>query len=381
MKKLIVILLFPVVCFAQTKYGYKNLVLEGGGVRGLAYAGVFSVLEEKGILQQIEKVGGSSAGSIAGMLLCIGYSAREIDSLMLELPVQKFKDGHGGLVGKYKRLKTDYGIFKGEAFEKWLQQLVAHKTGNPLLNFEELHQLHVKNSLYKDLYCTGTNLSKQQLEIFSYQTTPGMSIALAVRISGGVPLYFEPVALDNQLRKIKKLDTVSFVNYYVDGGMLCNYPISLFDSCAENCINPLLCDQVKFNNETIGIKLERQQQIDSLHQNSIQIPAYDINKFSEYLAAFSNLLMETLSRKYPGLENEKGRTIYVSQGNISPIVKKTKQQDKLLLYKNGVQGANDFFSTRSIVLKYSSKNFFQKICCPGRKIIPDILFLLRHQLK
>src|SRR6187402_1809125 len=118
MKKLIVALLFPSLCFSQKAYDYKNLVLEGGGVRGLAYAGVFSVLEAKGILQQIENVGGSSAGSIAGMLVSIGYSAAEIDSLMLDLPVHKFKDGYGGLVGKYKRLKTDFGIFKGEAFEK-----------------------------------------------------------------------------------------------------------------------------------------------------------------------------------------------------------------------------------------------------------------------
>jgi NTE family protein len=347
MKKLIAILLFPSICFAQNKYDYKNLVLEGGGVRGLAYAGVFSVLEQKGIIQQVEKVGGSSAGSIAGMLLCVGYTAAEIDSLMMELPLQKFKDGYGGLVGKYKRLKTDFGIFKGDAFEKWLQQLVKYKTGKPKLTFEELHQLHLNNNhLYKDLYCTGTNLSKQQLEIFSFETTPDMPIALAVRISGGVPLYFEPVALDNQLHKIKKSDTTSFVNYYVDGGMLSNYPISMFDTCEGSATNPLFCDKVKFNNQSIGIKLERQQQIDSLNQNSIRIPAYDINKFSGYLAAFSNLLMETLSRKYPGLENEKGRTIYVSQGNISSIIKKTKQQDKLLLYENGVTAANNFFLSK-----------------------------------
>lgn len=343
MKKLVAVLLFPCFCFAQKNYGYKNLVLEGGGVRGLAYAGVFNVLEEKGILQQIEKVGGSSAGSIAGMLVSIGYNAAEIDSLMMELPVQKFKDGYGGLIGKYKRLKTDYGIFKGDSFEKWLQQLIANKTGKPGLTFEQLHQLHTKNNLYKDLYCTGTNLSKQQLEIFSFETTPHMSLALAVRISGGVPLYFEPVALDNRLQKVKKSDTASFVNYYVDGGMLCNYPISLFDTCEGVNSNPLLCTKVKFNIQTIGIKLERQQQIDSLNKNNIRIPAYDINKFSEYLAAFSNLLMETLSRKYPDLENEKGRTIYVSQGNISSIIKKTKQQDKLLLYQNGVKATNDFF--------------------------------------
>ncbi len=346
MKKILVALLFPSLCFAQKRYDYKNLVLEGGGIRGFAYAGAFSVLEEKGILQQIERVGGTSAGSIAGMLVSIGYSAAEIDSIMMELPVQKFNDGYGGLVGKYKRFKKDYGIYKGEAFEKWLQKLVAHKTGNPLLTFEQLHQLHLKNGLYKDLYCTGTNLSKQQLEIFSYQNTPSMPLALAVRISSSIPLYFEPVALDNQLQKIKRSDTVSFVNYYVDGGMLCNYPISMFDTCETNVVNPLLCDKVKFNPQTIGIKLERPQQIDSLNKNSIKIPAYDINNSSEYLFAFANLLMEALSRKYPGLENEIGRTIYISQGNIFSKIKKTKQEDKLLLHENGIKAATDFLSLK-----------------------------------
>ncbi|MBS1509670.1 MAG: patatin-like phospholipase family protein [Bacteroidetes bacterium] len=344
MKKLIAALLFPALCAAQTKYNYKNLVMEGGGVRGLAYAGVFSVLEKKGVLQQIEKVGGSSAGSIAGMLVCVGYSAAEIDSIMLELPIQKFNDGKWGIVGKYNRFKNQYGLYKGEVFEKWLQQLVLSKTGNADLTFAQLHQLHVSDPVkYKDLYCTGTNLSKQQLEIFSYPNTPDMPITLAVHISSNIPLYFEPVQLDNHLQKIKKQDSTTFINYYVDGGMLCNYPINMFDSCTESS-NPLLCDKVIFNPQTIGIKLERPQQIDSLRHNSIRIPAYNINNLNEYFTAFMNLLMETINRRYPNLENERGRTIYVSQGNISSRVKKTKQQDKLLLLNNGINAATEFFA-------------------------------------
>lgn len=346
MKKLLVLILFPACCFAQKKYDYKNLVLEGGGVRGLAYAGVFSVLEEKGILQQIEKVGGTSAGSIAGMMVSIGYSASEIDSMMLELRLQRFNDGKGGVLGKYRRFKNDFGIYKGKAFEKWLQQIVAYKTGNPQLTFAQLHELHLINPVFKDLYCTGTNLSKQQLEIFSFSNTPGMPIALAARISGGIPLYFEPVALDNQLKRLKKTDTLSFANYYVDGGMLSNYPISMFDTCEFYGSNAIFCEKLKFNRQTIGIKLERPQQIDSIQNNSNIIPAYKIKKLSQYLAAFTNLLMETLSRKYPGQENEKGRTIYVSQGNVSSKIRKTKQQDKLLLYNNGVKAANEFFKSK-----------------------------------
>lgn len=321
--------------------------MEGGGVRGLAYAGVLTVLEQNGVLQQIENVGGSSAGAIAALLVSIGYTAAEIDSLMTELPIQKFNEGKGGVIGKYKRFKNDFGIYRGGTFEKWLQQLIKYKSGNPLLTFEQLHQLHTTNNFYKDLYCTGTNLSKQQLEIFSYNNTPNMPLALAVRISSSIPLYFEPVALDNHLQKIKKTDSLSFANYYVDGGMLCNYPISMFDTCEDGGVNPLTAAKVKFNTQTIGIKLERPQQIDSLNNNSVRIPSYDIDKLSEYLAAFANLLMETLSRKYPGLENEKGRTIYVSQGNISSRVKRTKQQDKLLLYNNGIKAANDFFAKQN----------------------------------
>ena len=70
MKAFILFLLFPLAVLSQQNKAYKNLVLEGGGVRGLAYAGVFSVLENNGVLNRIENVGGSSAGAITkGRLL------------------------------------------------------------------------------------------------------------------------------------------------------------------------------------------------------------------------------------------------------------------------------------------------------------------------
>ena len=42
-------------------YPYKNLVFEGGGVKGVAYGGVFEVLEKRQITPQIEAVAGTSA--------------------------------------------------------------------------------------------------------------------------------------------------------------------------------------------------------------------------------------------------------------------------------------------------------------------------------
>ena len=73
MFKFLIVVLFPFAAFSQQKNIYKNLVLEGGGVRGLAYAGAFDELQRRGILSQIDKVAGTSAGAIAGVMVCVGY--------------------------------------------------------------------------------------------------------------------------------------------------------------------------------------------------------------------------------------------------------------------------------------------------------------------
>ena len=348
MKTLFLLIFFPSICFSQQAYDYKNLVLEGGGVRGLAYAGVFSELEKNGILQQIEKVAGTSAGAMAGVMISVGYTANEIDSIVRTLPVERFNDGKGGIVGKYRRIRHKYGLYKGEKIELWIQQLIKHKTGDGNLTFAQLHQLHLQNKIFIDLFCTATNLSKQQLDIFSYEHTPDMSIALAVRISGGIPFYFEPVILDNQYKKIEKTDTLTERNYYVDGGMIANYPISIFDSCL-NGRNPLQCDKLWFNPQTLGIKLERSAQIDSLKNNSSIIPPFEIRSVKDYIHAFNNMVFETMNRKYPTLENEKKRTIYVSYGNVQSKVRKMKPEEKDLLYNNGVKAATDFLTSHQLL--------------------------------
>ncbi len=345
----IFLLLLPTSCFAQNNTTYKNLALEGGGTRGVAYAGAFKVLEQKNILQHIENVAGSSAGAIAGLMICIGYNTTEIDSLLKALPFEQFNDGGGGLIGKYRRVKKKYGIYKGDSFEKWLQAVLLKKLNNADITFIQLHNLKNNNPLYKDLYCTATNISKQRLEVFSYKTSPNLSIATAVRISAGIPLYFVPIVLDDNLQKLKKNDTTSYKNYYVDGGMLCNYPISMFDSCI-NCTDPLLSNNLVFNTQTLGIKLERDEQASAILKDSVAIATYNPKKINDYLEAFGNLSTETINRKYPNLDNEKGRTIYINYGKTNARIKKMSVTDKQFLYNNGVHCTERFFELNKKLL-------------------------------
>ena len=60
-----------------SKYHFRNLVFEGGGVKGIAYVGALEVLDQEGILKDIKRVAGTSAGAMVAVLVGLGYSAAE----------------------------------------------------------------------------------------------------------------------------------------------------------------------------------------------------------------------------------------------------------------------------------------------------------------
>ncbi len=333
--------LVPVIAFSQgNQVQYTNLALEGGGVRGLAYAGALSVLEEKGVLSHVQRVAGSSAGAIAGLMVCLGYDSHEIDSVLQNLKIQEFNDGKD-IFGKIRRIRREYGVYKGDKIEAWLGQLIEKKTGNPDLTFLGLHELCQKDPRFKDLYCTGTNISQQELEVFSWVNWPEMKLRTAVHISSCIPFYFKPVPIDELGNEVPLSDSLDKYNLYVDGGMLCNYPINMFDSCTDGG-SPLTSDHVIYNPHTLGLKLERDQQIKELEENKTDIAAYHIANMKQYTAAVMNLVMENINRRTPDLSNEKGRTIYISYGDISSRVRKISAAERKMLFDNGVSATEKF---------------------------------------
>lgn len=337
---LLLVLLFPVLSFSQN-YPYKNLVMEGGGVRGLAYPGALEVLEQKEILQNIENVAGSSVGAITGLVVSLGYDSQQIDSILQSLRIGEFNDGKF-FFGRIRRIKKEYGMYKGGAIEEWLVRLIDQKTGNANLTFNELHQLHLKDKSFKDFYCTGTNISEQRLEVFSWKTRPDMKLSTAVHISSCIPFYFIPVAIDSAGNEINIDDTSTKYDLYVDGGMLCNYPINMFDSCLKGS-NPLTSENVIYNKNTLGLKLERGDQIKEFDSGKTRIAPYQIKNMKQYSSAVMNLMMESINRKTPDLANEKGRTIYISYGNISGKPRSMSEKEIKELYRNGEEAVLNFF--------------------------------------
>src|SRR5512139_3886298 len=146
---------------------YQNLALQGGGVWGVSYAGAFEELDRLGVLGQIRCVAGTSAGSLAGLLLALRYSSAEISRIIQGLDYPRFLDQ-----GRLHRIVQQYGFYTGdyacELFHGWLQE----KLGSDMATFADLR---AAGGL--DLRVYATNLNTRQIFEFSYQRTKDVPVA------------------------------------------------------------------------------------------------------------------------------------------------------------------------------------------------------------
>ena len=106
---------------------YVDLVFEGGGVKGIGLAGALGALEEHGF--EPRNVAGASAGAILAALVAAGYGAGEVKEIVLGLDFRRFQDEAWEdklpLLERSLSLLLDLGIYEGEAFARWLRELLA----------------------------------------------------------------------------------------------------------------------------------------------------------------------------------------------------------------------------------------------------------------
>jgi NTE family protein len=262
----------------------RNLVFQGGSVRGVAYVGALTALEAAGIeWTQIKRVAGTSAGAITALLVSLDYSISQIQDLLSNISFEDYLDdakvptrdkvlksaakipNHAFVTAKIPaktlapvllhRLSNSFGIYEGQFFLDWIQQCILEKTSDKNLTFKELHELVLQHpGRFKDLYVMGTNLSTAYCQEFSWEKTPHACIAHAVRISMSIPGIFKPhcIHFKNSANEIV-IDSRNHV--YVDGGVMDNYPIFLFDHAKYLEDGSAQAQSSIFNHETLGFRL------------------------------------------------------------------------------------------------------------------------------
>jgi NTE family protein len=233
----------------------ENLVFEGGGIKGVTYIGVLKTLEKSNELQAVQRVAGSSAGALVALLYAIGYAPDELAEALKKIDLTHLKSGYRDKFQFFQKK----GLVDGKNLQAIIEQLIAQKLGERYksITFQALQAKRLDTRIFhnrklKELYITGTNLSKKaQLEIFSANNTPHMPIALAVRISMSFPLAFQPVQISNENGSY---------DYYVDGGLANNCPMAIFDD-AQLTPPGFTLNQAGGNPATLGILVDNQAEI------------------------------------------------------------------------------------------------------------------------
>ena len=329
-----IILLFSIISLSINTFSqYTNLVLEGGGMKGIAYAGAFEVLDSLGISKEIQQVAGTSSGAMNGMMFALGYTGKEIRNLNMHTNFGKYNQVGLPLLGGLIRIKRTYGYYKTDRFVEDLGKLMLAKGFSPDLTFEELHTAKEAGLPVKLLYITGANLTNQQIEIFSHETYPKMKVIDAVRISISIPVYFEALFMQPDGSLVKKKDADSTTKVMVDGGILDNYPFFIFDSLVT--VNKGANSYYMCNPNTLGIKLETDNSQEEIAPKSI-------HKTSEYMMAFSLLSSEYLNRRHLGPQ-QKAQTIFINTHNFNPKIKRQKAKVKEEQMGYGRDATLEFF--------------------------------------
>lgn len=311
-----------------------DAVFEGGGVKGIGFAGAIYEVEKAGYT--FENIAGTSAGAITGALLAVGYSAQEIKDELLSLDYNKFKDSKSiDRYGKVKMRKIainlfyKYGIYEGKFFEEWLEQLLKAKGKT---TFGDLRTGNTEEKYKYKLQVIATDITDQRMlvlphDLKSFGFDPDkFSIARAVRMSMGIPLFFEPVKLE---------DINGNKHLIIDGGILSNYPIWLLDDNTKNPPWP-----------TFGFKLIEpvKREVKKAKYNPIKNSiGYFKSVFSTMLEAHDNLHISNSKGDYQ-------RTIGIpTHGIVDGDEKEIKttsfditNKESLMLYKNGEIHAREF---------------------------------------
>jgi NTE family protein len=323
---------------AQPQPIIRNLVMEGGGSKGIAYGGALLELEKRGVLQGITRTAGTSAGAIQACLLALGYTPQEIVDIITNTPVESFNDD-GFVVKAAKRMVKEFGWFKGDSFLAKMEQVIYQRTGNSDLTFWQLHEL-ATSFPFRDLYVTGCNLTEQKLVVFSYETHPNMRVADAVRVSMSIPLYYKGVWLNPEGKIIGNDQPRTNCGLFVDGGLLSNFPVEIFDH--QRYLDSTNKDST-FNNQTLGLRLERCVQIDHELSQKHGLARQDITDIESYMDALTSIIMRNVKTPNP---RDIERTIYINDQGFSARVRKVPEKERQQMMAAGQHGVIEFFGNQ-----------------------------------
>ncbi|CCQ94447.1 Patatin family phospholipase [[Clostridium] ultunense Esp] len=289
-----------------------NGVFGGGGVKGIAFVGALKVCEEMGI--EWNRLGGTSAGAIVSSLLAAGYRASDLEELMVQLDFSRIVERNFWdylPLGRLVRMFFTLGMYPATYLEKWLEERLKEKGVSTFADLPAGRLTVIVSNL-----STGEILAlPQDLQRIGFSLHE-LKVSRAVRISSSMPFFFDPI-------KARR----NPVEYLIDGGVLSNFPVWIFDQDPPHGI------------PTFGFSLSGGKDKEKRY-HKIRTPI-------SMLRALFSAMLETQDMKY--VENQDAvRTIFIPTPGVQSTDFHLTREQKDSLLRIGEEATRKFFRKRSI---------------------------------
>lgn len=310
-----------------------DLVLEGGGVKGIGLVGAYLTLLEAGY--RIHRVAGTSAGAIVGALIAADMPPDLMFKTMREVDYGDFQDegflDHLGKVGKGLSILFEKGIYEGEFLRTWLDDLLTDlgKATFGDLKISDPDSAPQPTEQSYRLVVLASDVSRGRLvhlpwDYHLYGLDPDKQrVADAVRASMSIPIFYEPVQLKYRCR-----DGRSDTSHLVDGGMLSNFPIEIFD---RNDGKPPRWP-------TFGLKL-------SAHPHPPTEERFEVHGTLSLAKAMVGTMMNFHDQIHIDDPAALARTIFIDTLSVKATDFDIDEATQLQLFENGLAGASGFLGT------------------------------------
>lgn len=195
-----------------------NLVLSGGGIKGIVHIGALYGLQSLGCLNDFTTFTGTSVGGVILALYYIGYKPAELYDFIKLFDLSNLKDIS---ISNFQ----EYGLDSGSRLEYVIKRMIHKKGYSENVTLLELYH-HTKKKIVFTTVCINT----MELCYISHETFPHIPLYLAIKMTTAIPFYYCPVKYNNF--------------YYVDGGCFDNYPIRKFKNELPNTLGVYIYDIV-----------------------------------------------------------------------------------------------------------------------------------------
>lgn len=351
--------------------GKVDLVLAGGGVKGIAHVGAIQALHDLGY-DDHPRIAGTSVGAIIGALLAHGRTPCQIwdefyGDTLAKVPDQRQLDVPGvtwatkkldrpfripaiGPLGALWGLRQDLGARPGDAVTEWLRGVFEDAS---ITTFGELRHRERRGKQSPPLVIMATDLVLGRLVQFprDYEEVYGLDpdaqpVFEAVRASMSIPLYFDPYVIEPVGEAAPGKADLS-TSRFVDGGVLANFAVDVLDRQDPDTKKP---KPPRW--PTFGITLLRDESAvevgRSLRNGIANFGDFDDAVLGRGLSDFADALVGTLVVGQDTAASEHWwmarRTIEVDTKPFNIVQFDIDERGQVELFHRGFDAAKEFFA-------------------------------------